>query len=259
MTHGNISCYIGRYTASPENTPHEHEDENADEHHHDPEEPERSVALVFDTGPDSKVEEITVTSYIKEIVVGKDSHVYAIDTWDNLVELTEGTQRLIARSASQINYVDNLVFISNNQLYSYDERSEQSHLVFKSDATSLSTATSYGSQLLSLFATDGTSTSPNLYIFQVSDKDYIPSTQSARAIDMLSLYKDVETIDYNGQEVEIVLKLLADKTPTIYQRPDGSGAVTYDEQSVAEAESAITNKLKDLGIDTEALSIDYSF
>lgn len=255
MTQRKVACYVGKYTASPENTTH-----NApNDAHQEPEEPGRSAVILFDTTKSSQTEEIEVDSHIKEITLGSNNRVFAIDTWDNLVELSSEKPRLIARSVSQMNYVDNLVFIANNQLYRYDKARGQSHLVFTSETTSLSTIASHGSQLLSLFATDGTATSPQLYLFKIGSKDHLPHKGDARLVDILSLYDKVESIDYHNKEIEIILKTLPDKEPIIYYRPDGSGAITYDEATVNRAEADITRQIEKLGIDTSQFTLHYSF
>jgi len=236
----NASCYIGRYTDSPE-----HEAGLEDEHEHGAEPPEKSYITNFnlgDSNPQLDTYEVR-DSYIKTIVRDKEGSVYATDAWDNLVHIKkDGSQQLIARQIDQLNYIDRLVFTKDSSLYTYNTASHTSALVYKDSGLNLSSISSHGKQLVSMFATDGVSTSDDLYIFKFSDEEYLPS-KGERTSKLLSLYgdSDITSVDYNGDTAQIVLNV-----PIVSNRQ--TGTTTPLQPQFDEAKKRIDKKINALGV-----------
>ena len=238
----NASCYIGRYTDSPEHTAGL---EDEAEHEHGAEPPEKSYIVSFDLEDENpQVDTIEVNDgYIKTIVRDKEGSIYATDAWDNLVHIKEdGSQQLIARQIDQLNYVDRIVFTKDSNLYTYDEKSYSSKLLYKDSGLNISSVSSHGKQLISMFATDGVSTSDDLYIFKLSDEEYLPS-KGERTSKLLSLYgnSDITSVDYNGSTAQIVLNV-----PIVSNRQ--TGATTPLQPQFDEAKKRIDKKINALGV-----------
>lgn len=236
----NASCYIGRYTDSPE-----HAAGLEDEHKHGAEPPEKSYITSF--GVDNKNPRVDTfevhDGHIKTIVRDKEGNVYATDAWDNLVHIKkDGSQQLIARQIDQLNYVDKVVFTKDSSLYTYDTKANTSVLVYKDSGLNISSVSSHGKQLVSMFATDGVSTSDDLYIFKLNDEEYLLS-KGERTSKLLSLYgdSDVTSVDYNGSTAQIVLNV-----PIVSNRQ--TGTTTPLQPQFDDAKKRVENKIRALGV-----------
>ena len=59
--------------------------------------------------------------------------------------------------------------------------------------------------------------------------------------------------------MQIALKPVAGQRPVVYYRPDGSGAITYNDDVVKKAQDEINEKIDALNINRDELDIDYYF
>ena len=253
------ACFIGDSVHSPEDTVAPGEELNPEATAN----PEESQIIYFDTENSETTDTIAINSLVSAIFLGNDNSTYALDAHDRLISIEGKKKKLIAREVSDVIYSSNsLMFISNSRLFAYDDGDRRSRAIYYNKLNSLSRITPVGDRtLLSLFAKDDekNETSTNLYIFEISNQDHTPGT--GRLSDILSLYKDVETVDYieEGEKVQIALKPVAGQRPVVYYRPDGSGAITYNDDVVKKAQDEINEKIDALNINRDELDIDYYF
>lgn len=241
------SCYIGTYTDSPE-----HQAGSAQGYDTTSKQPQSSYVYSFSMKEkDPSIDKNKLPSgYIKKIVRDSQGTVYAIDAWDNLVRIkADGSRQLIARQIDQVNYVDRLIFTKDSNLYEFDAEARVSHLLYKDSGLNLSSITTYGRQLVSMFATDGVSTSDDIYIFALSDKEYLP-TDGERTSKILSLYgsEDVQSVDYTEDKAQIVLKV-----PVISNHQTGTLEPLQPQYNRAKSE--VENRVEAMKLDK--LEIEY--
>ncbi len=202
-----------------------------------------------DTTP--QIEKIDLpSSYIKLILRDKQGKIYAVDAWDNLLTITrDGSKYLIARQVDQVNYIDRLLFTKESSLYSYDTQSASSRLLYKDSGLNLSSITTHGRQLISMFATDGVSTSDDIYIFKLGEKDYIPS-EGQRSSKLLSLYgdDDVQSVDYDRDSAQVLLKV-----PVISNKQ--TGVLQPVQPQYDQAKARVEEKIKSFGV--KGIKVEY--
>lgn len=209
------TCFIGKSTKSLDS--HDEDEAEVAHQYHDKKSTLLTFALEGDSQPTSQL--LDSDLYIKEIFKTNDG-LYGLSDNSLLLKLhTDGTSSVIARDVQSVGVADNLFFTRSNQLYTLKENSLTSQLAFESENNVSRVQSLNDAIYVSMFATNNIGQTTNsVYTYRLTDTD--GDNKQALAILSLNKLPDVQSVDYNGNDIFINLKMpiVSDKATgkTIY-------------------------------------------
>lgn len=207
-----------------------------------------------DETPAAQTYTIADSTPLDTLSVTQGGNLYGMSYRDLMsIELSgsSATLKPFVVDSGSVSTSDGIYFVRDNSVYKYDDTKNESYLVFHSDKLRISTVTSLnGETFVNAYTQEGSG--QRIHTYKINDEPNM--TPGTRLIDVLPLdFKDspdISDMDYYKNNLYIRVKVTVKKT---------GRSTGLDQAAFNESKKRIEQLLKDRNINTETLTINYSY